>query len=77
MFSTNKTFLDLFFRSNKNNNKKERTFMEDTLKIGIVLKMLHYSDLRELQNDLNALLVLGQEYTANPKTNTALGKVGR
>jgi len=46
-------------------------------KIGIVLKMLHYSDLRELQNDLNALLVLGQEYTANPKTNTALGKVGR
>lgn len=42
-----------------------------------VIKMLHLFDLRELQNDLNALIVLGQEYTANPKTNTKLGKVGR
>lgn len=45
--------------------------------IALVLRMLHISDFRELQNDLNALIVLGQEYTANPKTNSAIGKVGR
>ena len=42
-----------------------------------VIKMLHLFDFRELQNDLNALIVLGQEYTANPKTNVAMGQVGR
>ena len=41
-----------------------------------VLKMLHLFDFKELQSDLNALIVLGQEYTANPKTNNKLGKVG-
>ena len=45
--------------------------------IAVVLRMLYISDFRELQNDLNALIVLGQEYTANPKTNSGLGKVGR
>ncbi len=45
--------------------------------LGVVLRMLYLSDYRELQNDLNALIVLGQEYTANPKTNSALGVVGR
>lgn len=45
--------------------------------IALVLRMLYISDFRELQNDLNALIVLGQEYTANPKTNSAIGKVGR
>jgi len=43
----------------------------------VVLRMLHLWDFRELQTDLNSLIALGQEYTANPKTNTALGKVGR
>lgn len=42
-----------------------------------VLKMLHLDDFRDLQTDLNALIALGQEYTANPRTNSALGKVGR
>jgi hypothetical protein len=28
--------------------------------------MLHFADVRELQSDLNSLIVLGQEYTANP-----------
>ena len=45
--------------------------------ISVVLKMLYIWDFRELQTDLNAMIVLGQEYTANPKTNTTLGKVGR
>jgi len=45
--------------------------------ISVVLKMLYLSDFRELQNDLNTLIVLGQEYTANPRTNSAMGKVGR
>lgn len=45
--------------------------------VALVLRMLYISDFRELQNDLNALIVLGQEYTANPKTNSTLGKVGR
>ena len=45
--------------------------------VAVVLRMLYLSDFRELQNDLNALIVLGQEYTANPKTNSALGQVGR
>jgi len=45
--------------------------------VSTVLKMLHIFDFRELQNDLNALIVLGQEYTANPRTNNKLGKVGR
>ena len=48
-----------------------------TNKIALILKMLYLFDFRELQNDLNALIVLGQEYTANPKTNSALGQVGR
>lgn len=46
-------------------------------KASLVLKMLYLSEYRELQNDLNALIVLGQEYTANPRTNAVLGKVGR
>jgi len=29
--------------------------------VAVVLKMLYLSDFRELQNDLNALIVLGQE----------------
>jgi len=45
--------------------------------LAVVLRMLYLSDFRELQNDLNSLIVLGQEYTANPKTNNALGVVGR
>lgn len=43
-------------------------FITDLLvnNIARVLKMLYVSDLRQLQDDLNGLIVLGQEYTANP-----------
>jgi hypothetical protein len=32
----------------------------------VVLKMLYLADFRDLQTELNCLIVLGQEYTANP-----------
>jgi hypothetical protein len=35
-------------------------------KVALVLKMLYLSDFRDLQNEVNALLVLVQEFTANP-----------
>eukprot|EP00598_Pedospumella_elongata_P016963 CAMPEP_0184990128 /NCGR_PEP_ID=MMETSP1098-20130426/31087_1 /TAXON_ID=89044 /ORGANISM="Spumella elongata, Strain CCAP 955/1" /LENGTH=233 /DNA_ID=CAMNT_0027515263 /DNA_START=30 /DNA_END=731 /DNA_ORIENTATION=- len=44
--------------------------------VALVMKMLYLSDLRDLQNEVNSLLVLVQEYTANPRLNAALGKVG-
>jgi len=45
--------------------------------LAVVLRMLYLLDFRELQNDLNALIVLGQEFTANPKTSSTLGAVGK
>jgi hypothetical protein len=35
-------------------------------KVALVLKMLYLSDFRDLQNEVNSLLVLVQECTANP-----------
>ena len=42
-----------------------------------VLRLLLINDLRLLQNQINQLLVSVQSITAHPKTDTALGKVGR
>lgn len=42
-----------------------------------VLRLLYINDLRELQTQVNQILVQVQSITANPKTDTALGKVGR
>jgi len=42
-----------------------------------VLRMLYIEDLRTLQNDVNKLLVQVQEFTADPKTDSSLGRVGR
>lgn len=42
-----------------------------------VLRMLYVADLRELQDQVNELLMQLQALTANPKTDSRLGKVGR
>lgn len=42
-----------------------------------VLRLLFISDLRDLQTDINEIIVAVQALTANPKTDTALGKVGK
>ncbi|KAK9892302.1 hypothetical protein WA026_019106 [Henosepilachna vigintioctopunctata] len=41
-----------------------------------VLRMLYIQDLRNLQTKANELIVAAQKVTANPKTDTRLGKVG-
>jgi RLL motif-containing protein 1 len=42
-----------------------------------VLRLLHISELRDAQTAINELVVDVQGLTADPKTNTSLGKVGR
>lgn len=42
-----------------------------------VLRALYVDDMRELQHIVNDVLASVQEYTADPKTNAALGQVGR
>ncbi|KAG7297530.1 hypothetical protein JYU34_019543 [Plutella xylostella] len=42
-----------------------------------VLKLLFIHDLRELQCNINNTLVAVQKITADPRTDTSLGKVGR
>lgn len=42
-----------------------------------ILRMLYVTDLRELQDAVNDILVSVQEWTANPVVNASLGQVGR
>ena len=42
-----------------------------------ILRLLHLSDLRDLQTQINEAIVRVQVLTADPKTDTRLGKVGR
>jgi len=42
-----------------------------------ILRLLHIQDLRILQTKINECIVAIQTITANPKTDTRLGKVGR
>ncbi len=42
-----------------------------------ILRLLHLTNLRKLQSDINNTIELVQGVTANPKTDTKGGKVGR
>lgn len=42
-----------------------------------ILRLLYINDLRELQTAVDRLLVRAQEISADPRTEAALGKVGR
>merc|ERR1719187_771945 len=42
-----------------------------------ILRLLHIQELRQLQDSINEAIVKVQAITANPKTDTRLGKVGR
>lgn len=42
-----------------------------------ILRLLYIHDLRNLQTKANELIVAVQTVTANPKTDTKLGKVGK
>jgi RLL motif-containing protein 1 len=41
-----------------------------------VLRLLFVHDIRNLQTRINEIIVSAQKVTANPKTDTRLGKVG-
>ena len=43
----------------------------------LVLRLLHIDELRQLQNEVNRAIVETQRLTANPITDTKLGRVGR
>lgn len=42
-----------------------------------ILRLLHIKELRDLQTRINETIVLIQEVTANPKTDSSLGRVGK
>ena len=41
-----------------------------------ILRLLHLKDLRDLQSVINTAIIEVQSKTANPKTDSRLGKVG-
>lgn len=42
-----------------------------------IVRLLHLKELRDLQTKINAAIVAVQAITADPKTDSRLGKVGR
>lgn len=55
----------------------DKTMDPVLLRTAKILRMLHLQQLRKLQSDVNNTIELVQGVTANPKTDTKLGKVGR
>lgn len=52
----------------------KKTAVENAAKI---LALLYIQDIRNLQTKINEVIVRVQSVTANPKTDTKLGKVGK
>ena len=50
---------------------------KDVSEAAKILRLLHIKELRSLQTEINECIVNIQSMTANPKTDTRLGKVGR
>eukprot|EP01088_Endostelium_zonatum_P007784 TRINITY_DN20202_c0_g1_i1.p1 TRINITY_DN20202_c0_g1~~TRINITY_DN20202_c0_g1_i1.p1 ORF type:complete len:270 (-),score=80.91 TRINITY_DN20202_c0_g1_i1:73-882(-) len=50
---------------------------KDLDKAATILRILYVSDLKELQTEINELIVAVQNFTADPKAQSSLGKVGR
>ena len=50
---------------------------QDVTEAARILRLLHIKDLRRLQTSINECIVTIQSMTANPRTDTRLGKVGR
>ena len=48
----------------------------DLARAATVLRLLYVADLREFQTEINTLVAQIQELTAEPKTDSRLGKVG-
>ena len=42
-----------------------------------ILRLIHIKELRDLQTKINETIVSIQTLTANPKTDSSLGKVGK
>ncbi|KAI0241919.1 RNA transcription, translation and transport factor protein, partial [Lamellibrachia satsuma] len=53
-----------------------KTDDDGTAEAAKILRLLHIHDLRDLQDNVNQAIVAVQQITANPKTDTKLGKVG-
>lgn len=62
-----------------NNDSSNQPISEEdkVAAVGLVLRLLHVNDLKELQHDLGDLLQLAQSKTAKPRMNVSAGKVGR
>ena len=50
--------------------------MKSLNEAGKALRLLHVDELRLLQTQINEAIVAAQSQTADPKTDTTIGKVG-
>jgi len=50
---------------------------KDVDRAATVLRLLYIADMKELQSKINDLIVAVQNFTADPKADTSLGKVGK